>query len=291
MFNARPQQTIRRPIAVVGYGYWSGKEVHVEFRPAPADSGITFVRDDMGHEALIPGRVEYRTEVPRRTNLSLGGASVEMVEHIMAALAGLQIDNCEVGVDQAEMPGCDGSAIEFVEALVSVGIEQQSEEVSPLEITETLRLTSEEAWIEAHPAIEGSYSVEFELDYPEDSVIGRQSAAFEVTPDVFCRELAPCRTFVLQREAEEMRRRGLGTHVTPRDLLIFDDQGVVGNQLRFENECARHKALDLIGDMALTGHAILGRIVAYRSGHKLNAALAEELVRSFATVAPVRATA
>jgi len=291
MFNVRPQQTIRRPIEVVGYGYWSGKEVHVEFRPAAVGTGITFVRDDMGPEASIPGRVEYRTEVPRRTNLSSGGAGVEMVEHIMAALSGLQIDNCEVGVDQAEMPGCDGSAIEFVDALISVGIEQQGEEVAQLEITETLRLTSGAAWIEAHPVADGSYSVAFELDYPEDSVIGRQSAALEMNSDEFCREVAPCRTFVLQREADEMIRRGLGTHVTPRDLLIFGDQGVVGNQLRFENECARHKALDLIGDMALTGHAIIGRIVAYRSGHKLNAALAQELVTSFASVAAVRATA
>jgi len=291
MFHSRPQQTIRRPTTVVGFGYWSGKEVRVEFRPAPEGSGITFVRDDLGPQASIPGRVEYRTDVLRRTNLSLGGANVEMVEHILAALAGLQIDNCEVGVDQAEMPGCDGSAIDFVDALLGVGLQEQGEEVSHLEITETVRLTSGDAWIEAHPVADGSYSIEFELDYPEDSVIGRQSAAVEVTPELFCRELAPCRTFVLQREAEEMVRRGLGTHVTPRDLLIFDQQGVVGNELRFENECARHKALDLIGDLALTGHAIVGRIVAYRSGHKLNAKLAQELVTQFASAAPLRATA
>jgi len=291
MSHSRTQQTIRRPIEVVGFGYWSGKEVRVEFRPASVGTGITFVRDDLGPEASIPGRVEYRTDVLRRTNLSLSGVQVEMVEHIMAALAGLQIDNCEVGVDQAEMPGCDGSAIEFVDALLGVGLQEQDEEVSHLEITETLRLTSGEAWIEAHPVANGSYSVEFELDYPEDPAIGRQAAAVEVTPEQFRRELAPCRTFVLQREAEEMVRRGLGEHVTPRDLLIFDQQGVVENELRFENECARHKALDLIGDLALTGHAIVGRIVAYRSGHKLNAALAQELVRSFASVVPLRATA
>jgi len=291
MFHSRPQQTIQRPTTVVGFGYWSGKEVHVEFRPAPKGSGITFVRDDLGPQASIPGRVEYRTDVLRRTNLSLGGANVEMVEHIMAALAGLQIDNCEVGVDQAEMPGCDGSAIEFVDALLNVGLQEQDEEISYLEITETVRLTSGEAWIEAHPVVNGSYSIEFELDYPEDSVIGRQSAAVEVTPERFRRELAPSRTFVLQREAEEMVRRGLGTHVTPRDLLIFDQQGVVGNELRFENECARHKALDLIGDMALTGHTIVGRIVAHRSGHKLNAKLAQELVTRFTSVVPLRATA
>jgi len=291
MFHSRPQQTLRRPIEVVGFGYWSGKEIHVEFRPASVDSGITFVRDDLGPEASIPARVEYRTEVPRRTNLSFEGVQVEMVEHIMAALAGLQIDNCEVGVDQAEMPGCDGSAIDFVDALLGVGLQQQEEEISHLEITETIRLTNGEAWIEAHPVADGSYSVEFELDYPEDSVIGRQSVAVEVTPERFCRELAPCRTFVLQREAEAMVRRGLGSHVTPRDLLIFGEQGVVGNELRFENECARHKALDLIGDLALTGHTIVGRIVAHRSGHKLNAKLAQELVTQFASVIPLRATA
>lgn len=291
MQNLRSQQTIQQPVEVVGIGYWSGKEVRVVFRPARVGAGITFVRDDIGADAIIPARAECRAEVPRRTNLTSGGTEVEMVEHVLAALAGLQIDNCEVGIDQAEMPGCDGSAIDFVAAIDSAGIERQNAEVLQLEVTERIRLTSGETWIEARPAIHGEYSVEFQVDYPHDLAIGQQSALVTVTPEAFRCEIAPCRTFVLQREADAIKRRGLGTHVTPKDLLVFGEHGPIENELRFENECARHKALDVIGDMALTGHSIVGQIVAYRSGHKLNAELAQELVTRFAVPAPLRATA
>lgn len=286
MLRSRLQRTISEPVAVEGFGYWSGLDVRVEFRPAPAGSGIVFVRDDIGLEARIAARAEYRIDVPRRTNLRLGGVLVEMVEHAMAALAGLQIDNCEVGVDQSEMPGCDGSSLAFVEAFDSVGTVEQDAEVSLLEITEVVRLTDGESWVEARPAVDGRYRIEFELDYPYDEVIGRQSVAMEVTPERFRRDLAPCRTFILEREAKALIQQGLGGRVTPQDLLIFSDDGPVENDLRFENECARHKALDLIGDLALAGSQIEGQIVAYRSSHKLNAALARELVERFSSVAP-----
>ncbi len=277
----RLQRTICRPVTVEGVGYWSGRRVRIEFRPAPVDSGITFVRDDLAAGARVPARAEFRAEVPRRTNLNCQGVQVDMVEHILATLAGLEIDNCDVGVDQAEMPGCDGSAREFVQAIDSVGTFEQDRAPQRLEVTETVRHSCGEAWIEARPAHEGEYKVQFELDYPHDAAIGRQTARMRVTPELFRREIAPCRTFVLQREAEEMVRRGLGTQVTPRDLLVFDEHGPIDNQLRFPNECARHKVLDVIGDMALTGCQVVGHIVAHRSGHRLHAALASELVARF----------
>lgn len=299
MSYSRLQHTIAHPVAVRGFGFWSGEPVEVEFRPAAAGTGITFVRDDLGSHVRIPARVEYRVEVPRRSNLHHNGASVDMVEHIMAALAGLQIDNCEVGVDATEMPGCDGSSLAFVQALDSVGVEVQDAPVRQLEITETVRIERGESWIEASPfsvvgpqgSVETGLRVHFQLDYPNDPIIGKQSVALQVTPESFRNELASCRTFVLEREADAMIQQGLGTHVTPHDLLLFGKYGPVDNRLRFNNECARHKALDLVGDLALTGCEVLGQIVAYRSSHQLNAALANELVTRFAEVAPLRASA
>jgi len=291
MLQSRLQRTISQPVAVEGFGYWSGLDVRVEFRPASAGTGVVFVRDDIGPDARIAARAEYRVDVPRRTNLIQNGVQVEMVEHVMAALAGLQIDNCEVGVDQSEMPGCDGSSLAFVEALDSVDIVEQDAEVTRLEVTEVVRLSDGESWVEARPAVDGAYQIEFELDYPYDAVIGRQTVAMEVTPERFRRELAPCRTFVLEREAKALVQQGLGSRVTPRDLLMFTDHGLVENQLRFENECARHKTLDLIGDLALTGSQIVGQIVAHRSSHKLNAALAKELAGRYLSVAPLGVTA
>jgi UDP-3-O-[3-hydroxymyristoyl] N-acetylglucosamine deacetylase len=284
MSYVRLQRTIRRPVAVLGFGYHTGQDVRVEFRPAPVGAGITFLREDLGLDARVAAYCDNRVEVPRRTCLEVDGVRVEMVEHILAALAGLQVDNCEVRVDRAEMPGCDGSSMAFVAAIESVGTVEQGAEVNRLEITEHVSLSHGDMIIEAFPSPSDSYSVEYTVDYPQDPVIGYQVAHVEVTPEIFREEIAPCRTFVLQREADEMLQAGLGKRVGSHDLLIFGDHGPVNNRLRFDNECARHKALDVIGDLALTGCEIVGHVVAYRSGHRLNAAFAQELLRRFASV-------
>lgn len=286
----RPQQTIVGRASVAGFGYWSGKDVRLEFRPAAAGSGITFVRSDLGPLARVPASVEYRVECPRRTNLRCGAVTVDMVEHVLAALAGLEIDNCEVWTNQAEMPGCDGSAAAFVEALVRARVIQQSVSAAKMEITETVRVGDGDCWIEASPADDDRLYIEYRLDYPHSPAIGRQVARSTVTPETFRREIAGSRTFVLEREAEQLMAQGLGLRVTKRDLLIFNDEGPMDNRLRYPNECARHKALDVLGDLALAGCRITGRVVACRSGHRLHAELTKRLVERFAA-APLRATA
>lgn len=290
MTTARFQQTIAGRAAVAGFGYWSGRDVRIEFRPAGPDAGVTFVRSDLGPQARIPASVELRREVPRRTNLRRGRVEVEMVEHVLAALAGLGIDNCEVWTDQPEMPGCDGSSAPFVDALLRTGVVQQGVAARRLEVTETICVIEGDAWIEARPSATGQLSIEFQLEYPNCSAIGRQVSRTVITPERFRRELAPCRTFVLRSEADELVRQGLGERVTPHDLLVFDDAGPIDNRLRFPNECARHKALDVLGDLALAGCRLVGEFVAHRSGHRLHAELTRRLVERFATV-PMRASA
>ena len=140
MYATRKQQTIAAPVTIGGVGYWSGEDVRVEFRPAPVDTGIAFVRADLPGSPRIPATVYHRVEMPRRTTLRCGEASVEMVEHVMAALAGLQIDNCEVWVDRPEMPGCDGSCLPFVEALRAAGIIPQDAVRRQHVIARTIRL-------------------------------------------------------------------------------------------------------------------------------------------------------
>lgn len=265
--------------------------MRVEFRPASQGSGIVFMRDDLGPWARIPARVEHRIQVPRRTNLRFQGYEVAMVEHIVAALAGLQIDNCEVGVNAIEMPGCDGSSWTFVKALGEAGVVEQGERKPVLHVTERIRVEQGESWVEALPSATGNYRVEFQLDYPNDPIIGQQSVVLDVSPESFRDELAPCRTFVLEREADTLIRQGLATHVTPQDLLVFGKYGPIENRLRFHNECARHKALDLVGDLALTGCDIRGHIIAHRSSHQLNAALAGELLARYRQEVPMRVSA
>ncbi|MHC4177204.1 MAG: UDP-3-O-acyl-N-acetylglucosamine deacetylase [Planctomycetota bacterium] len=272
----RNQRTIASPATVRGIGYWSGRDVRVEFRPAEADTGIVFVRDDLEGRPQIAATIENWTDTALRTTLRCGTAGVDMIEHIMAALAGLQIDNCRLCVDQAEMPGCDGSCLPFVEALSAAGIVEQDAIRPRRIIREIIRLGGAQSWIEARPCCTGDTVLEHELDYGSGGPIGHQSLDISLSPESFCDDLAASRTFVFQKEAAALRAQGLGQRVTYQDLLVFGPDGPIDNQLRFPDECVRHKLLDMVGDLALAGCDLIGRFVAYRSGHRLNA----ELVRA-----------
>ncbi len=274
----RKQRTLAKAAVVDGFGYWSGKDVHVEFRPAPEDTGVVFVREDQPKQVKIRAVVANRVETPRRTTLRSGGASVEMVEHIMAALGGLRVDNCEVAVNAAEMPGCDGSSLPFVEAIMAAGFVEQKAVRPTLFVREVTRLGNDESWIEARPGAAAGLSVKFHLDYGSSTAIGRQTLTLPVTPDSFRRELAPARTFMLKSEADWLLAQGLGARATLKDLLVFDAEGPIDNELRFRDECVRHKTLDLIGDLALAGCDLVGHFVAFRSGHRLNAEMVRVLL-------------
>jgi len=284
METRRNQQTIARPAAVEGFGYWSGRDVRVEFRPAPQDTGVVFVRSDLAGAPRIAASIAQRTEAQRRTNLVNGAAAVEMIEHIMAALAGLQIDNCEVWVDQPEMPGVDGSSQPFVAALVAAGTVRQEALRAQCVIGEVIRLGSAKSWIEVQPVDAPATILAYELDYGPDSPIGRQRRELRLSAETFRRELADSRTFLLRAEAEALLAQGLGNRATLRDLLVFDVGGPIDNHLRHADECVRHKLLDLVGDLAMAGCDLIGRFVAYRSGHQLNA----ELVRTILAQAAER---
>ncbi|MEX0612356.1 MAG: UDP-3-O-acyl-N-acetylglucosamine deacetylase [Pirellulales bacterium] len=278
MSVARRQCTLDRPVSVTGFGYFSGRDVQVEFWPAAENSGITFVRHDIGPAARVPALAALRVDAPRRTNLELNGIRVEMVEHVLAALAGLRVDNCEVWVDAPEMPGCDGSAQAFVEAIDAAGIIEQRSAVRQILVDTTVRVGGNDRWIEAQPPRSAGLSITFDLDYGAHTAIGRQTYAIDLTPGSFRRELASCRTFIQDEVAQAMLAEGRGQRVTPRDLLIFGAHGPIDNTLRFPDECVRHKLLDVVGDLALTGCEIVGHVVAYRCGHQLHAELAKRLL-------------
>jgi UDP-3-O-acyl N-acetylglucosamine deacetylase len=278
MDTTRNQHTIAAPATVEGFGYWEGRDVRLEFRPAEPHTGIVFVRRDLAGRPRIAAHVANRAEIPRRTTLRVGDACVEMIEHVMAALAGLEIDNCEVWTDQAEMPGCDGSSEPFVRALDAVGIVSQDAARARRVLSAPTRLGDAECWVEARPSRDGAAVLRYQLDYGGQGAIGRQTFELALTPESFRREVAPCRTFMLKAEADWMLSQGLGRRVTGRDLLVFGDQGPIDNTLRFPDECVRHKLLDLIGDLALAGCDWTGRFNAYRSGHRLNADLVRTLL-------------
>jgi UDP-3-O-acyl N-acetylglucosamine deacetylase len=279
MTSPRKQRTIAAAVVLEGFGYWSGRDVRVELRPAAPDTGVVFVRHDLARPARIAATVANRIETPRRTTLTAQGGKVEMVEHILAALAGLHIDNCEVWVNEPEMPGCDGSSQPLVQALEATTIVEQPAPRPRLVVRTITRLGNEESWIEARPHATDELSLRYRLDYGRDNAIGRQTLQLIVTPESFRKELAPARTFMLLEEAEWLRARGLGVRASYQNLLVFNQEGPLENELRYRDECVRHKLLDLVGDLALAGCDIVGQITAHRSGHRLNAELVRELLK------------
>ena len=273
----RSQRTLRRPVSVTGVGYWSGQKNLIELEPAAAGAGVVFVRADLSDAVPIPASVDCRVEASSRTNLCVGSARVEMVEHLLSALAGLGIDCCLVRVHGEEMPGLDGSALAFVEAIEAAGAEELEAPIDPIVVDAVVRVGDDTAWIEASPPRFAGLSVDYELDYG-DGPIGRQVLSLQVTPEAYRTGLAAARTFLPLEDAERLRAAGRGLAATHGDLLIFGPDGPIGNTLRWPDECVRHKVLDLVGDLALAGRPVHAHVRACRSGHRLNAAVAARLL-------------
>jgi UDP-3-O-acyl N-acetylglucosamine deacetylase len=272
----RSQRTIRRPAEVRGVGFLTGATVRLRFLPAAPCSGIVFVRTDLRPRLQIPAHIGQVTGTQRRTTLGHPPGQVGLVEHVLAALAGLRIDNCVVELNAPEPPGLDGSAQEFVTALIAAGIERQPATRPVWRVDAPVVLHTGAATLGLHPGDDG-LCLSYFLDYGHWSPIGRQVHTQRITPGGFLSEIACCRTFILESEVEQLRRQGLGARTTTTDLLVFGPRGPIDNRLRFANEPARHKLLDLIGDLALLGADLCGHVVAYRSGHPLNIELVRRL--------------
>jgi UDP-3-O-[3-hydroxymyristoyl] N-acetylglucosamine deacetylase/3-hydroxyacyl-[acyl-carrier-protein] dehydratase len=189
------------------------------------------------------------------------------------------VDNCLVEIDGPETPGCDGSSRAFAEALSGTGFVEQDAPRDVLVIDRPVTVREGDSILTAFPGESGHLVLAYQLDYGPRTPIGRQSFFVDVVPESFRDELAGSRTFLLQAEAEALRKAGIGSRTTERDLLIFGDGGVIGNELRYRDECARHKTLDLLGDLALVGKDLSGHVIAHRSGHQLNAELARKLLK------------
>lgn len=278
LIGYRHQRTLSRPAELSGPGFITGAKVTVRLLPAPADSGVLFVRPDVSGVPVLPARVDFVTSTQRRTTLGGGEGAITLVEHLLATLAGLRIDNCVIELDGPEPPGLDGSAAEFVDAVLSAGTDTQPARRAIWAVQQPLTVTKAGATVTIHPPADDrpdSLLATYILDYGHGANIPRQSHTMPVNPHTFADQVANCRTFVTEREALTLVEHGVGKHLTARDLLVFGPKGLIDNELRHANEPARHKVLDLIGDLFLCGVDMVGHVVAYRSGHSLNVALAK----------------
>jgi UDP-3-O-[3-hydroxymyristoyl] N-acetylglucosamine deacetylase/3-hydroxyacyl-[acyl-carrier-protein] dehydratase len=273
------QHTLAGEATLSGPGLFSGESASLTFCPADPGTGILFVREQDEKVARIPAVVSNVLKRPRRTCLRNGTLFVETVEHCLAALSGLGIDNAVVrlkGGKIGELPGGDGSSKPFVDAIQSVGLARQDAPLNPLIIRKPIQVQIGDATLAALPG--PTDRLEIIYDFEAGPPVGRQTLSFHLGDDDFATKLAPARTFVFEREAADLRARGFGKHLTPRDLLVISPTGPIDNQFRFPDECVRHKILDLIGDLYLVGRPIRGRLVAHKSGHELNHILARKLL-------------
>jgi UDP-3-O-[3-hydroxymyristoyl] N-acetylglucosamine deacetylase / 3-hydroxyacyl-[acyl-carrier-protein] dehydratase len=274
----KQQKTIKSEFKLSGRGLFGGKEAKVTFKPAGPDRGIVFVRTDLDSPIEIPVLPEYITQRDRRTALQNGTAFVETSEHCLAAVYAMEIDNLVIEVEGPELPGFDGSADEYFKALQKSGITEQSVARKEIVITEPVCIAEGDKSIYALPNGGTGLNITYDLDYTQFTGIGRQLYSCQLSELHFGQNLARARTFVLEVEARQMQAMGIGTHLGPKDILVINSDGPIKNSYRYDDECVRHKVVDLIGDLRLAGCPIVGRIVAYKTGHSLNQKLVVKIV-------------
>jgi UDP-3-O-[3-hydroxymyristoyl] N-acetylglucosamine deacetylase/3-hydroxyacyl-[acyl-carrier-protein] dehydratase len=273
----RNQRTIKSSFELAGVGLHTGGQAKVKVLPGDVDSGVVFIRKDLPDAPEIPAAYRFISDNPRRTTLKNDEAEVHTVEHLCAALMGLGIDNLVVEIDGAEMPGLDGSALPWAEALQKAGVVEQKSLRKQFELRDPVAVTVGDSFITAVPCEDEGLSLAYTLDYPE-SAVRSQYFAMNVEADAFTRAIAPARTFCFEAEIEELRKRGLGQGASLENTIVVKNPPDPNQPLRFADELVRHKVLDLMGDLFLLGADIKGRVVATKSGHAANRKLVGRLL-------------
>jgi UDP-3-O-[3-hydroxymyristoyl] N-acetylglucosamine deacetylase len=268
------QRTLRRTVSCTGIGLHSGNKVTLSLKPAPADYGIRFQRSDLGG-LEIPATVTHLGGIQYQTGLTREAVSVETVEHLLAALTALGIDNAIVELNSPEVPIMDGSAAPFVHLILNeAGVKKLASARRYLKVLRPISLTQGDKRIALYPAehLKVTYSISF--DHP---LLRHQSRTMRISEESFVEDIAPARTFGFLKEVEMLRQRGLALGGSLDNAIVLGETGAL-NALRFEDEFVRHKILDVIGDLTLVGYPVIGHLVAHRGGHALHTAFAAKIL-------------
>lgn len=270
------RRTIGGEASVEGIGLHLGQPCRLTFRPAPSGTGIVFRRTDLSGSAPIPARVDIAVEAERRTQLGSGPEALHTVEHVLAAVGALAIDDLEIGMDGPEPPIMDGSAAPFLEALRSAEVVGNGGRPDWLVLRKSIRVVDGESVYEAHPSL--GLSLDVSIDFPHP-LIGPQRTQCAVTADSFARELASARTFGFLHEVDALRAKGLIQGASTANAIVLDADGAVDTTLRWPDEFVRHKTLDCVGDLVLAGARVRAHIVAHKPSHRGTVALVRALVQ------------
>jgi UDP-3-O-[3-hydroxymyristoyl] N-acetylglucosamine deacetylase/3-hydroxyacyl-[acyl-carrier-protein] dehydratase len=258
------QRTIAKQASFSGIGLHTGNLTTLTFRPAPPDKGVTFYRVDLPGKPAIKADIDHVVDVSRGTTIGVNGAKVHTVEHVLAAIAGMGIDNADIEVDANEVPVGDGSSLQFMSTLKKAGVVDQDVPRKYIQIDEPIHYQNEEVTLSLLPAEETRLTMTIAYDHV---AVGTQYASYCISPDTFENEIAPSRTYCFLRDIKMLQEQGLIRGGSLENAVVIGDDAVLNEDLRFPDEFVRHKILDLLGDMFLLGHPIKGHIVAVKSGH------------------------
>ena len=268
------RKTVNTKVSISGVSLHSGIYTRVELRPAPAGSGITFVRADLDG-LRIPALQASTTALDYATTVGKDDVSVGTVEHLLAAVVASGITDVDILIDGPEVPIVDGSALPFIHLIDAAGVRTLAAEVPVLRITHPIEVVDGQKSIRIVPSNRLVIKYKIEFDHP---VIGRQSVHFDFAHESFAKKIAGARTFGFVRDVEKMRAAGLARGGSVENAVVLDDRGVINGPLRYRDEFVRHKVLDLIGDLALVGRPIVGEITAFRAGHALHSRFVEKII-------------
>lgn len=293
------QQTVRKSYSFEGKGLHTGRVARMTINPAPADTGIRFRRTDIGEYAYVDALAENVSCTARSTTISQGEASVSTIEHILSALTGMGVDNALIDIDNVEVPILDGSSKPYIDAIWGDGFEQQDAPRRYIELSEAVEMTNEKgSVVRIEPAEEFSYDIKVDFN---SRVLGVQNAHWDASVN-YPEQIGTCRTFVFFHEIEFLFNNGLVKGGDVDNAIVIVEHPVTDEQvsnmsalfnvpalkvredgylsnltLRFPNECARHKLLDLIGDLRLCGGFLKARVTAFKAGHGINTNAAKHI--------------
>lgn len=272
----RFQQTIGSPVSCSGVGLHSGQPVTLTLRPAPPNTGIVFIYRHGSEETIIPASISHKVPTELCTAISINGHQVKTIEHLLAALVGMEVDNVYAEVDAGEVPVLDGSSSPFVRLIRAAGVIPQTRRQSYVKIMQPIEVVDGSKRVRIEPSSTPKITYSIHYDHP---LIQTQSYIYTCSAQAFEQDIALARTFGFLHEVEALWSRGLGKGGTLDNTIVLSKEGVVNQSgLRFSNEFVRHKVLDLIGDIALLGFPFIGHIVAERSGHAMHTKLVEQIL-------------
>lgn len=268
------QRTIAKETTFSGIGLHTGNLTTMRFKPTAPNKGVTFYRVDLPDRPAIRADVDHVVDVSRGTTIAVNGVQVRTVEHVLAAVVGLGIDNVDIEVDANETPVGDGSSVPFMKVLKEAGVVDQNAERKYITVDEPVYYRDDDVTLSVLPL--DHFRVTMTIAY-DHVAIGTQYATFNITPEVFEREIAPARTYCFLREVKMLQEQGLIQGGSLENAVVIGDEAILNDDLRFPDEMVRHKVLDLVGDMFLLGHPVKGHFIGVKSGHQSHVMFSKEI--------------